>query len=88
MCLALVRNRRGVRRAESDPYCSWSGLLWGTRMRDVTSLLTAIQQDDPQAAAELLPLVYQKLRQLAARNWPLKGPAILFSPRHWSTKPI
>jgi RNA polymerase sigma factor (TIGR02999 family) len=33
---------------------------------DVTRILTAIEQGDPQAAAGLLPLVYDELRQLAA----------------------
>jgi len=35
-------------------------------MSDVTRILSAIEQGDPSAAAELLPLVYQELRQLAA----------------------
>jgi hypothetical protein len=35
-------------------------------MNDVTQILGAIQQGDPKAAGELLPLVYQELRRLAA----------------------
>ena len=35
-------------------------------MADVTRILIAIEQGDPQAAAELLPLVYDELRKLAA----------------------
>src|SRR5262245_58413893 len=35
-------------------------------MADVTHLLSAIEQGDPQAAGELLPLVYEELRQLIA----------------------
>ena len=35
-------------------------------MSDVTQILGAIQQGDPKAAEELLPLVYQELRHLAA----------------------
>ncbi len=35
-------------------------------MSEVTRLLDAIQHGDPQAAEDLLPLVYQELRQLAA----------------------
>ena len=35
-------------------------------MSDVTQILDAIQHGDPQAAEELLPLVYQELRKLAA----------------------
>jgi hypothetical protein len=33
---------------------------------DVTRILTAIEQGDAQAADELLPLVYEELRRLAA----------------------
>jgi RNA polymerase sigma factor (TIGR02999 family) len=35
-------------------------------MSDVTQLLSAIDQGDPQAAEQLLPLVYDELRRLAA----------------------
>src|SRR6516162_6409996 len=35
-------------------------------MTEVTQLLIAIDQGDPQAAAQLLPLVYDELRRLAA----------------------
>ena len=35
-------------------------------MSDVTRILDAIEAGDPKAAAELLPLVYDELRQLAA----------------------
>jgi RNA polymerase sigma factor (TIGR02999 family) len=35
-------------------------------MSDVTQLLSAIDQGDPQAAEQLLPLVYDELRKLAA----------------------
>jgi len=35
-------------------------------MSDVTHLLQAIEHGDPHAADELLPLVYEELRQLAA----------------------
>lgn len=35
-------------------------------MNDVTRYLTAIEAGDPQAAANLLPLVYDELRKLAA----------------------
>jgi RNA polymerase sigma factor (TIGR02999 family) len=37
-------------------------------MDEVTQLLNAIEQGDPQAAAQLLPLVYDELRRLAARK--------------------
>ena len=35
-------------------------------MADVTHILAAIEAGDPKAAAELLPLVYEELRKLAA----------------------
>ena len=37
-------------------------------MSDVTRILTAIEQGDPQAADKLLPLVYEELRKLAAHR--------------------
>lgn len=35
---------------------------------DMTQLLSAIDSGDPKAAEELLPLVYQELRRLAAHK--------------------
>jgi RNA polymerase sigma factor (TIGR02999 family) len=35
-------------------------------MNEVTRILSAVQEGDPQAAAQLLPLVYNELRKLAA----------------------
>jgi DNA-binding GntR family transcriptional regulator len=37
-------------------------------MTNVTHILSAIEQGDPQAAEQLLPLVYEELRKLAARK--------------------
>jgi RNA polymerase sigma factor (TIGR02999 family) len=37
-------------------------------MNDVTRMLSAIDQGDPHAAEQLLPLVYDELRQLAAQR--------------------
>jgi RNA polymerase sigma factor (TIGR02999 family) len=37
-------------------------------MSEVTCILCAIEQGDPHAAAELLPLVYDELRKLAAQK--------------------
>jgi RNA polymerase sigma factor (TIGR02999 family) len=37
-------------------------------MADVTQILCAIEQGDPHAADQLLPLVYDELRQLAAQR--------------------
>jgi RNA polymerase sigma factor (TIGR02999 family) len=37
-------------------------------MTDVTRILSAIDQGDPHAAGQLLPLVYEELRRLAAQK--------------------
>ena len=37
-------------------------------MSDVTGILSAIEQGDPSAADQLLPLVYDQLRELAAQK--------------------
>jgi RNA polymerase sigma factor (TIGR02999 family) len=37
-------------------------------MNDVTHILSAVEQGDPQAAGELLPLVYTELRRLAKQR--------------------
>jgi RNA polymerase sigma factor (TIGR02999 family) len=37
-------------------------------MPDVTHILSAIEQGNPHAAAQLLPLVYEELRKLAAQR--------------------
>jgi RNA polymerase sigma factor (TIGR02999 family) len=43
-------------------------------MSDVTRILSAIEQGDPQAAGQLLPLVYEELRRLAAQKLALERP--------------
>jgi RNA polymerase sigma factor (TIGR02999 family) len=37
-------------------------------MKDVTRILSAIEQGEPRVAEQLLPLVYEELRKLAARK--------------------
>ncbi len=37
-------------------------------MHEVTLILAAIEQGNPQAAGQLLPLVYDELRRLAAQK--------------------
>jgi RNA polymerase sigma factor (TIGR02999 family) len=37
-------------------------------MSEITHILSAIEQGDPSAAEQLLPLVYEELRKLAARK--------------------
>jgi RNA polymerase sigma factor (TIGR02999 family) len=43
-------------------------------MSDVTSILSAIEQGDPQASEQLLPLVYEELRKLAAQRLAREAP--------------
>src|SRR5712671_7422184 len=43
-------------------------------MSEVTRILSAIEQGVPQAAGELLPLVYEELRKLAAQRLAHEAP--------------
>ena len=50
------------------------------RMSDVTQILSAIEAGDPKAAAELLPLVYEELRKLAAARLAEEKPGQTLQP--------
>ena len=54
---------------------------------DVTRILDAIGDGDSNAAEELLPLVYEELRRLAAHRMSKKPPARRCSPPRSFTKP-
>src|SRR5947208_2141884 len=43
-------------------------------MSDLTGILAALEQGDPRAAAQLLPLVYDELRKLAAHKLAYEQP--------------
>ena len=43
-------------------------------MSEVTRILSAIEQGDPHAAEQLLPLVYDELRKLAAQKMAQEKP--------------
>src|SRR6266699_7082328 len=43
-------------------------------MSEVTRILSAIEQGDPHAAEQLLPLVYDELRKLAAQKLAQEAP--------------
>src|ERR1700688_676333 len=43
-------------------------------MKDVTELLSAVDQGDPCASSQLLPLVYNELRRLAAQKLAHEAP--------------
>jgi len=49
-------------------------------MSDVTGLLAAIEQGDPSAAEQLLPLIYHELRQLAAQKLANEQPGQTLQP--------
>ena len=49
-------------------------------MSDVTRILDRVQQGDPKAAEELLPLVYEELRRLAARKMVNESPGHTLQP--------
>jgi RNA polymerase sigma factor (TIGR02999 family) len=51
------------------------GISWWLKaMNDVTRILSAIEQGDRQAAEQLLPLVYDELRRLAAARMAAEKP--------------
>jgi RNA polymerase sigma factor (TIGR02999 family) len=43
-------------------------------MSEVTRILSAVEQGDPSAAEQLLPLVYEELRKLAAQRMAREAP--------------
>jgi RNA polymerase sigma factor (TIGR02999 family) len=49
-------------------------------MTDASRLLNAIEQGDPQAAAELLPIIYDELRRLAAMQLASERPGQTLNP--------
>jgi RNA polymerase sigma factor (TIGR02999 family) len=49
-------------------------------MNNVTQALSAVQRGDPKAADELLPLVYQELRRLAAAKMMNESPGQTLQP--------
>src|SRR5262249_20640498 len=49
-------------------------------MNEVTSILSAIEAGEPHAAADLLPLVYDELRKLAAARLAAEKPGQTLQP--------
>ena len=49
-------------------------------MSEVTRILSAIEQGDPQAAGRLLPLVYDELRRVAAQKLAQETPGQTLQP--------
>ncbi len=50
------------------------------RVSDVTRILDRVQQGDPKAAEELLPLVYEELRRLATARMAHESPGQTLQP--------
>jgi RNA polymerase sigma factor (TIGR02999 family) len=67
-----MRMRRRPKRANLVVRCPYLPATFWTfildRMSDVTQILSAIDRGDPHAAEQLLPLVYEELRKLAAQR--------------------
>jgi RNA polymerase sigma factor (TIGR02999 family) len=59
----------GLRSQQNDQHLKESA-----PMSEVTRILSAIDEGDPHAAAELLPLVYDELRRLAAQKMAQEAP--------------
>jgi RNA polymerase sigma factor (TIGR02999 family) len=69
---SLTQSRSG---GAGDRYDSW-----GLTMDAITQVLNAIEQGDPRAAEQLLPLVYDELRKLAAHRLAGEGPGHTLQP--------
>ena len=57
-------------------------------MTEVTRILNAIEQGDAQAAEQLLPLVYDELRRLAAQKLSHEKPGQTLQATAWCTRRI
>ena len=55
-------------------------------MNDVTRFFSAVEQGDPQAAEQLLPLVYEGLRALAEQKLAQENPGRVTTARKFSRK--
>ena len=55
-------------------------------MNDVTRILSAIEQGGPQAAEQLLPLVYEEMRRWRRGSWPRRNQDRRSRLRPWSTR--
>jgi len=63
--------RRTAARETREAWCRLRHLTLSAiliSMSDITRILSAIEQGDPRAAEQLLPLVYDELRKLAAQK--------------------
>src|SRR5262249_26263190 len=81
---ARARMSRGPKRAITVVRCPFLPATFWTvildRMSDVTTILAAIEQGDSSAAEQLLPLVYDELRRLAAQRLAQEAPGQTLQP--------
>ena len=75
---AVLRSQ--TRDFQTESLAQRSPLLHSHRMSDVTHLLEAAAAGDRHAAAELLPLVYDELRKLAAARMAAESPGQTLQP--------
>ena len=59
---------------------AWANPYMISGMSDVTRLLQSVEQGDPKAADQLLPLVYEELRKLAAQKMAGEKPGQTLQP--------
>ena len=69
-----------TRPLDSEPKRNTVRVCDHASMSDVTQILEAIQQGNPKAAEELLPLVYEELRKLAAHKMAGERPGQTLQP--------
>lgn len=50
-------------------------------MNEITRILERVDQGDPKAAEQLLPLVYEELRKLAAHRMTWEAPGNTLQPK-------
>ena len=69
MLLSLVENQRlVVHLGRRHAIAEGRRVAYSGGMSEVTRILSAIDKGDPHAAEQLLPLVYDELRKLAAQR--------------------
>src|SRR5260370_42129056 len=74
LCAPALLRSRACRIVRLFPCWVPIGGLSSTAMSEVTRILSAIEQGNSQAAEELLPLVYDELRKLAAQKMAQEKP--------------
>jgi RNA polymerase sigma factor (TIGR02999 family) len=82
--LALIPDRAippaGRRRSDAVRGHGMGGLAASLAMTEVTRILSEIERGDPKAAEQLLPLVYDELRALAAQKLAREKPGQTLQP--------